>query len=112
MNKKQMEKYLKDSIHYIFNPQPKKKKTGTGRRTTKKKTFAQQVGIPEPDHEHGYTTLRIASFMTKEELKSFSNWMYGQTCAWDEKLKECIYYSHDVERFIASVRKNIPTYWD
>lgn len=112
MNKKQMEKYLKDAIRYIFHHQPKKKKTSTKRKTTKKKTFAQQIGIPEPDHKHGYTALRIASFMTKKELKSFNNWMYGQTCALDEKTKQCVYYKHDVERFINLIRKGTPTSWD
>lgn len=112
MNKKQMEKYLKDSIHYIFHPQPKKKKTSTKRKTTKKKNFAQKCGIPEPDHIYGYTHSYIRSFLTKEEIKQFDIWMYGQTCALDEKTKQCVYYEHDVERFINLIRKGVSTYWD
>lgn len=114
MNKKQMEKYLKEAIQYIFHHKssakkkssPKKKKGGI------KLTPAQECGIPEPDHIYGYTHSYIRSFLTKEEIKQFDIWMYGQTCALDEKTKQCVYYEHDVERFINLIRKGVSTYWD
>ena len=114
MNKKQMEKYLKDAIQYIFHHKSlaKKKISLKKKKTARKLTFAQECGIPEPDHEYGYTDAHIKSFLTKKEYVQFVKWMYGQTCAWDEKRKECIAYGHDVMRFVDMVRKGTPTYWD
>ena len=114
MNKKQMEKYLKDAINYIFHHKSlaKKKISLKKKKTARKLSFAQECGIPEPDHHYGYTDAHIKSFLTKKEYVQFGKWIYGQTCVWDEKKKECIYYGHDVMRFVDLVRKGIPTYWD
>lgn len=114
MTKKQMEKYLKEAIQYIFHNKPlaKKKSSPKKKKGGIKLTQAQECGIPEPDHEYGYTNAHVKSFLTKKEYVQFGKWMYGQTCAWDEKLNECIYYGHDVMRFVDLVRKGKPTYWD
>lgn len=111
MTKAQMEKYLTKAIDYIFHHKAAKKKTRV-KKATVKQTFAQEVGIPEPDHVHGYTDENLRSFLTKKEHKQFWKWMYGQTCAFDKELNQCIAYGHDVMRFVELVRKGKPTYWD
>ena len=59
--------------------------------------------------------------MTKKEVKKllkenkltwkdFSKWMTGQTVGMINE--EIDYYDHDVKRFIAMRKHNIPTYFD
>jgi len=105
MNKKQMEKYLKDAIQYIFhNKAPAKKKT-----VPKAKKITNS--LPKPHDRLGYTYEELKTFLTSKELKKFNDWIYGQTCAINKK-GQFIYYAWDVERFVDLVRKGKPTYWD
>lgn len=114
MNKSQTEKYLMEAIDYIFHhgTPVKKKAKVKKKKDVPKPTLAQECGIPEPDHEYGYTDAHIKSFLTKKEYVQFGKWIYRQTCALDEKTGKTIYYGHDVMRFVNMVRKGKPTYWD
>jgi hypothetical protein len=71
---------------------------------------------PIPHYDNGfqdypyYTADDISKLMNKEELKLFGKWIYGQTCP--VVRGDCCYYTEDVNRFTALVRKGIPTYFD
>lgn len=105
MNKKQMEKYLKDAINYIFHHKKPSKKIAP------KKSKKADSLIPKPKHKLGYTYEELKTFLTVKELKKFNEWIYGQTCAINNQ-GQFVYYAWDVERFIDLVRKDTPTYWD
>ncbi len=70
-----------------------------------------RLGIPHPDHKHGYTGRLISSFLSKDELVKFNNWMGGQTCGLDTKYGVISYVS-DVLRGVDLIRNNTPTYFD
>lgn len=72
-----------------------------------KKTFL----MPEPNDEYGYTIQEMTTFMTKKEIDLFAEWIEGQTCTSNGK-GEFVFYTHDVARFLESVRQGKPTYWD
>lgn len=61
----------------------------------KKKKF-----LPLPDHEYGYTSRFLDSFLNKTEQKKFGKWIYGQTCMRDKKTNQPVFYTHDVKAFI------------
>ena len=69
------------------------------------------VCVPK-DHDCGYFWSSIEKMMTKKEFKEFKKWMYGQTCAIDEKTNQVVVYSWDIDRFLDMLRKGKPTYWD
>lgn len=71
----------------------------------------KRLKLPQPDHEYGFSSQLLKANLTEQEWAKFSAWMYGQTCAVDEKLG-LINYTHDVIRGIDSIRHGKPTYWD
>lgn len=94
----------------------KSKKTVARHREVKPakvvRSQAWMAGIREPSHPMGYTHEDLLMILSPAEMKKFGDWIYGQTCGVDEKTGNCLIYPWDLERFIALVRKGIPTYWD
>lgn len=71
----------------------------------------KRLGLPEPDHEYGFSTELLKKHFSQAEFERFEDWMTGQTCMLDEKLGT-INYTHDVIRGIDYIRHGKPTYWD
>ena len=84
---------------------PKKRQVDSVEEQLRKK-----LDLPKPGHELGYGWDELDTFMTEDELRSFSDWMYGQTMAMEDD--KPIVYVYDVVRFINMVRHNVPTLWD
>lgn len=79
----------------------------------RKETLAdiKRLGLPEPDHDYGYSWPLLKKGLSASEYKQFSKWMHGQTQLLDPKLGT-IAYTHDVIRGIDMIRNKKPTYWD
>jgi len=71
----------------------------------------KRLGLPEPDHDYGFSTDLLKAHFSKPEFERFCEWMNGQTCMLDDKLGT-INYTHDVIRGIDFIRNGTPTYWD
>lgn len=78
-----------------------------------KKVIGLILKTPAPRQTDGfeyYFDEDIKTFMFVKEYESFCKWMNGQTVGVIGS-KSAI-YACDVQRFLDSVRKNIPTYFD
>jgi hypothetical protein len=71
----------------------------------------KRLGLPEPDHDYGFSENLLKTSLSSVEYRKFCKWMNGQTMMIDDKLGG-ICYTHDVIRGIDLIRHGTPTYWD
>jgi len=71
----------------------------------------KRLGLPQPDHEYGFSTSLLEQHLSLSEFEHFGEWMNGQTCMLNDKLGT-INYTHDVIRGIDFIRHGRPTFWD
>jgi hypothetical protein len=94
----------------------KSKKTVARHREVKParvvRSQAWMAGIREPSHPMGYTHEDLLMILSPAEMKKFGEWIYGQTCAVDEKTRQSVIYEYDVTRFVNKVRHGGIDIWD